>query len=105
MAIRVKNLFLLELALLSIATKIIKAFSGNSAIGTSASWPEIQQRNDGIDYVLMVRISSAMYDILRPQCFEGHDLTMVDHKSRWFCNVCGINSSSMVSFFFNYFFL
>jgi hypothetical protein len=109
--IPVEDFLLLEFAFLTIAHKITKSLSlsiGNISVGDiSASWAEVQQHrqlsNVAIDYALMVDVSSSMNDMLRPQCFEGHDLRMVNGEYRegqWFCDVCGKDGPSLVSNFF-----
>ncbi|CAG8654705.1 11349_t:CDS:2 [Funneliformis caledonium] len=103
--IPVDDFLLLELAFLNIAYKVTKSLSlslNNLAIGDiSATWAEVQQHrqlsNVAIDYALLVDVSSSMNDMLRPQCFAGHDLRMVNGEYRenlWFCDVCGKDGPS-----------
>src|ERR1043166_921906 len=106
----VKDFLLLELAFLTIATKVTKSLSlavSNISIGdVSATWAEVQQHrqlsNVAIDYALMVDVSSSMNDMLRPQCFAGHDLRMLngeyrENQNQWFCDICGKDGLSLVS--------
>src|SRR5436305_6073450 len=107
----VEDFHLLELAFLTIAHKVTKSLSlsvNNISIGDiSASWAEVQQHrqlsNVAIDYALLIDVSASMNDMLRPQCFAGHDLRMVNGEYRstgqWFCDVCGKDGPSLVSFF------
>ena len=108
--IPVDDFLLLEFAFLTIAYKVTKSLSlsvNNLSIGdVSATWAEVQQHrqlsNVAIDYALLVDVSASMNDMLRPQCFEGHDLRMVKgeyRESQWFCDVCGKDGPSMVSLF------
>ena len=108
--IPVEDFLLLELAFLSIAHKVTQSLSlsiTNLAVGNvSASWAEVQEHrqlsNVAIDYALLIDVSASMSDILRPQCFEGHELRMVRGEYRehqWFCDVCGRVGPTMVRFF------
>src|SRR5688572_20135065 len=107
----VDDFLLLELAFLTIAHKVTRSLSlsvRNISIGdVSATWTKVQQHrqlsNVAIDYALLVDVSSSMNDMLRPQCFAGHDLRMINgqyRENRWFCDICGRDGPSLVSFFF-----
>lgn len=99
--ISINNILLLESAFLTIAHKVAKSFSGNITTDDDASWARVQRSrqrsNVVIDYVLLIDVSASMNDVLRPQCFAGHDLRMANEEyRRWLCDVCGKYRSNMV---------
>jgi hypothetical protein len=105
----VKDFYLLELVFLTIAHKVTTSLSlsvGNLTVGNaSASWAEVQRRRNlcqvAIDYGLLIDVSASMNSVISPpppQCFEGHDLKKKQHKGNWFCDVCGKDSNTTVTF-------